>query len=131
MKSFHDINWKKVLKVLGIIALVIVGILIIWHLVLWIISLIASLISMIVTGFQWLMGIIIFGFLAKTFIFKGSSTTSSSSNKKKPYFMPEADDNIADAGKQVPNASDQIPDARDQIPHVYKTERDKRRWYNK
>lgn len=42
--------------------------------------------------------------------------------------MPEANDNIDDAGKQYPHVSDQVSDSRDYDGHIVKNDRDRRRW---
>jgi len=122
-----SLKTKKILKTLGIIALVIVGIFIAWHVVLWVISLISYLFSLVVAGFEWLLGIIVIGFLAKVFFFGNGGSTTSRSSSKKSFFMPDAKDNIPNANNQFPHASDQVPDARDYDGHMFRSDRDRRR----
>jgi len=118
---------NKAMKILGIIALVLVGLIIAYYLITWIISLISGLVALVVSGFQWFIGIVVFLFLLKVFS-GGSGDSNSASSRRKPFFMPDARDGMSDAGKQVHNARDDIPDARDYDGHIFKNERDRRRW---
>ena len=122
----QEIDWKKILKIVGIIALIIIGIIIIWHVIIWLISLVEYLFGLVVTGIEWIIGFFIFALLFKMFF--GGKSTSSSAHVKKPFFMPDANDNVKDAKYQVHDARDDVADSRDYVGHLNKNERDRRRW---
>jgi len=60
-------NAKKAMKILGIITAVFVGLVVTYYLITWIISLISGLVALVVSGFQWFVGIAVFIFLFKAF----------------------------------------------------------------
>ncbi|PIO83710.1 hypothetical protein BSQ39_09090 [Loigolactobacillus backii] len=119
---------KKILKIFGVIILAILGIVIVFHIILWLASLVGIIFSLIVTGFEWLVGIAVAAYLIKFFLFGNSSRSRGQSKKKKPFFVSDARDGVSDARRQIPDARDNIPDARDNISHPFKNERDRRRW---
>ena len=122
----QDIDWKKILKIVGIIALVIIGIIIIWHIIVWLISLVEYLFGVVVAEIEWIIGFFIFVLVFKALF--GGKTTSSSTHVKKPFFLPSASDNIKEAKHQVHDARDDVADSRDYVGHLNKNERDRRRW---
>lgn len=115
-------NWKQILKVVALIAVAIVGLILAYHLVMFLIGLVVRVVSWIWSMIQL---IVIIG--AAIFGWNLMSGHHSAPAKRHSGFMSSAKDNIPDAKNRVSHAEDQVGNAMDNISHIFRSDRDRRR----
>ncbi|KRN21549.1 hypothetical protein [Lacticaseibacillus camelliae] len=116
-------NWKKILKIIGWIALGVVALILAYHLILLLISLVVTVVTWIIAAVKF----VLIGFVALLIWRLMPSNQGSSSGRHHSGFMSDARDNIPSAKNQVPHAEDQVGSAMDNVSHIFRSDRDRRR----
>lgn len=118
-----QINWKKILKIVGWTAAGILVLILAYHLILFVISLVMTVVGWIISAVQY----VLIGFVALLIWRLMPSNQGHASGRRHSSFLSDARDNIPSAKNQVPHAEDQVGSAMDHVSHILRSDRDRRR----